>query len=90
MYQPFINAPTASESYLADVMVILKPEYAEKIELILPKLLQSGLKIVRTDRDEGFVEGVVDASKIKQLSNIEGVSYVRDVFNYMARNEPPR
>ena len=69
---------------MADVLVVIDRKYAEPIDPTVGRLRELGMTVVRVDRDEGVVEGTLPTAKLAELRKIQGVDYVRDVFNYVA------
>jgi hypothetical protein len=72
------------EEEFIDVMVVLNEYKDADLDNIVASLTTAGLKISDVDKENGVVEGTIPAAKRKELSKIEAVKYVRDVFDFVS------
>ena len=72
------------DAQVCEVVVILDPRSAERMEESIEKLKRAGMAIDDVNRDEGVVEGTIDAGKLGDLEKLDCVDYVRKVFTYYA------
>lgn len=80
------------DAAITDIVVILHGHTAGQTPDTVKRLKKAGMHIDHVDRDNGVVEGSVDAYKVRDLEKIEGVDYIRKVFTYYADypREDPR
>jgi hypothetical protein len=67
---------------MADVTVILKREYEDKLHEAVGMLESAGLAVSNTDNHMSIVEGSIEADKLKPLEHLPCVNYVRKVMSY--------
>src|SRR5437763_13962739 len=74
------------DAEMSDIVVVVDDEQpgTAGIDAIVAKLKSMGVQVDKVDPDQGVVEGTCETGKIKQLNTIQGVKYVRSVFNYVA------
>lgn len=76
------------DAEVSDVVVILKPECAEKLDATADALRKLGMEVENTDANNGVVEGTIPTDKIAAVKKWECVQYVRVEFTYIADYPP--
>jgi hypothetical protein len=69
---------------VADVDVVLKPNYPGGNSAAVEELRALGLQINDVDDADGVVEGTIVADRLKELQRLPCVADLRDVFTYLA------
>ena len=73
------------DAWMADVLIVLDPSCAERhLDDTLAAIKAAGVEIEDVNREEGVVEGVVDASRVSDIQHMPGVNYVRTEYRYVA------
>ena len=72
------------DAYISDVVVVVDETAENNMDQLVDRLKQQGMCIENINRNEGIVEGSVDASKLRTIDDLPGVEYVRSVFTYVA------
>jgi hypothetical protein len=80
--------PAYQDAYISDIVVVFDESADNKFEDVVAKLKEHGMQIASADKDNGVIEGTVDSSKIHEIDDLPGVSYVRSVFTYVADFPP--
>jgi len=73
---------------MSEIIAVIDDKYCDDLEKVVKQLKDEGVEIYKVNQNEGVIEGLVDASKVKQIDDLPGVEYVRTVFTYAA-NYPP-
>jgi hypothetical protein len=76
------------DAYMSEIVAVIDQKRCDDMDSIVNELTQAGVEVSNINRTEGVVEGLVEASKVKQIDELPGVEYVRTVFTYAA-NYPP-
>ncbi|HSU66952.1 MAG TPA: hypothetical protein VLJ39_08785 [Tepidisphaeraceae bacterium] len=72
------------DAEITDVVVVLDNHGLQEIDSCVGSLKSVGMEVVDVNKDEGVVEGNIEADKVHHLKTVTGVSYVRSVFTYVA------
>jgi hypothetical protein len=72
------------DAEIADVVVILKQTYCERVQHAASMLTAAGLKIISVDEDEAVIEGSVETDKLARIQTLECVNALRIVLTYTA------
>ena len=80
--------PNYHDAYLSDVFVTVDETPERSFEAMLDQLKQAGLEIRSANKDQGVIEGTVEAGKVQMIDDMPGVEYVRTVFSYVADFPP--
>ncbi len=72
------------DAEVSDVIMVLKPECAEKLDDTAAALRKMGMEIEKTDGDNGVIEGTIGADKLDEIRKWPCVEYVRVDFTYVA------
>ena len=78
----------AMDAEIADVVVMLTNEYAERTDEAIAGMAALGFQVVRIADEMGVVEGTIGAEQLHPLEALPFVSYVRTTLRYFA-NFPP-
>jgi len=76
------------DAAVSDVTVVLDAAHGAHINEAVAALKLVGLEVDDVNRDEGVVEGVIEAGQIPQLKKLPWVEYVRVEFTYIADFPP--
>ena len=76
------------DAYISDIVVILKPEFADQMDQIVEKLNSAGVGISNVNQDVGAVEGSCESDKVHVIQQFEFVDAVRTTFSYIADYPP--
>jgi hypothetical protein len=76
------------DAYMSEIVAVIDDKHCDDIDEIVGRLKKAGVEVSNINRSEGVIEGLVDASKVKEIDDLTGVDYVRTVFTYAA-NYPP-
>ena len=76
------------DAEMAEVVVIVSKAFECRFDDAISGLTVIGLEVSETDRDEGIVQGVINAAKLSELQKLECVNYVRTVMTYVADFPP--
>lgn len=76
------------DAYISDIVVILKPEFISRIEIVIEQLNSAGVGISNVNQDVGAVEGSVESDKVHVIQQFEFVDAVRTTFSYIADYPP--
>jgi hypothetical protein len=79
--------PVYQDAYISDIVVVVA-ESESPFEKVLDQVKQMGMHIESSNKDEGVIEGSIDAGKVKAIDDLPGVEYVRTVFTYIADYPP--
>jgi hypothetical protein len=69
---------------MSEIVAVISDECADDMDDMVKRLKDAGVDVSNVNRSEGVVEGLVDASKVKEIDDMRGVDYVRTVFTYAA------
>ena len=72
------------DAEMAEVIVILRGEYAGNNEPALKQLRDGGLGITHVDNDDGVVEGSTPAAKVAELRKLPCVETIRITQTWIA------
>lgn len=76
------------DAYISDIVVILKPDFIARIEIVIEELNSVGVGITSVNQDVGAVEGSVESDKVHVIQQFEFVDAVRTTFSYIADYPP--
>jgi hypothetical protein len=72
------------DAYMSEIVAVVDDEHCDDMDALVQRLTKAGVEVSNVNRSEGIVEGLVDASKVKEIDDLPGVDYVRTVFTYAA------
>jgi len=72
------------DAYMSEIVAVIDDEHCDDINVVVKRLSDAGVEVSKINPDEGVIEGLVEASKIKEIDDLPGVEYVRTVFTYAA------
>jgi hypothetical protein len=76
------------DAYMSEIVAVIDDQHCDDLETMVKDLTSAGVEVSSVNRSEGVIEGLVDASKVKQIDDLPGVEYVRTVFTYAADYPP--
>jgi hypothetical protein len=76
------------DAYMSEIVAVIDDAHCDKLDEMVQTLKDAGVEVSKVNPNEGVVEGLVDAGKVKMIDDLPGVDYVRTVFTYAA-NYPP-
>ena len=76
------------DAYMSEIVAVIDDQHCDDLDTIVKDLTKAGVEVSNVNRSEGVIEGLVDASKVKQIDDLPGVEYVRTVFTYAADYPP--
>jgi hypothetical protein len=76
------------DAYMSEIVAVIDDKSCENLDAMVKQLRDAGMEVSQVNPNEGVVEGLVEASKVKQIDDLPGVEYVRTVFTYAADYPP--
>lgn len=76
------------DATIADIVVCLTSAYADRLDDAVAQLKAVGMEVCSADDDNSVVEGTINADQLGALRELDCVSYVRNVFTYIADYPP--
>lgn len=76
------------DAYISDIVVILKPDFINRIEQVVEQLNSAGVGISNVNQDVGAVEGSCESDKVHVIQQMPFVDAVRTTFSYIADYPP--
>ena len=76
------------DAYMSEIVAVIDDDHCDDLDGLVKQLTSAGVEVSNINRSEGVIEGLVEASKIKQIDDMPGVEYVRTVFTYAADYPP--
>ena len=76
------------DAYMSEIVAVIDDEDCDDMKSVVKKLTDAGVEVWKVNENEGVVEGLVDAGKVKQIDDLPCVEYVRTVFTYAADYPP--
>jgi hypothetical protein len=76
------------DAYVSEIVAVIDEKYADDLDKVVAQLKGAGVDVSNVNKDENVIEGCVESEKLKEVSKVAGVEYVRTVFTYAA-NYPP-
>jgi hypothetical protein len=76
------------DAYMCEIVAVIDDPSCDDMNAMVKRLEKAGVEVSKINPDEGVIEGLVEASKVKEVDDLPGVEYVRTVFTYAA-NYPP-
>jgi hypothetical protein len=80
--------PIYQDAYISDIVVVVAESADNPFDKVLDQVKNLGMHVESVNKDEGVIEGSVDAGKVKAIDDLSGVEYVRSVFTYIADYPP--
>lgn len=76
------------DAYMSEIVAVIDDNHCDDMDALVKRLTEAGVEISTVNKNEGVIEGLVEASKVKQIDDLPGVEYVRTVFTYAADYPP--
>lgn len=72
------------DAFISDITIVLKPAFADQINLVVEQLNIVGVGITSVNEDVGAIEGSIESNKVHVVEKMDFVDAVRTTFNYIA------
>jgi len=72
------------DAYMSEIVAVIDDEHCDDMDAIAKRLTNAGVEVSSINPNEGVIEGLVEASRVKEIDDMPGVEYVRTVFTYAA------
>jgi hypothetical protein len=73
---------------MSEIVAVIDDEHCDDMDSVVKRLASAGVEVSKVNASEGVIEGLVEASKVKEIDEMPGVEYVRTVFTYAADYPP--
>jgi hypothetical protein len=73
---------------VSDIVIVIKAEFAERLEHVVNQLKEAGVEIDGINDDVGTVEGNIESNRVYAIQQLEFVDAVRTTFSYIADYPP--
>lgn len=80
--------PNYQDAFISDIVATIDETPERTFDSVVESLKAAGVQVNEVCKDRCFIEGTVDAGKVKQIDDMPGVEYVRTVFTYVADYPP--
>ena len=72
------------DAYMSEIVAVISDDCADEMDDMVKRLEDVGVEVSNVNTNEGVIEGLVEAAKVKEIDDMRGVDYVRTVFTYAA------
>jgi hypothetical protein len=76
------------DAYMSEIVAVIDDAHCDELDALIKRLTSAGVEVSNVNRSECVIEGLVEASKVKEIDDMPGVEYVRTVFTYAADYPP--
>ncbi len=77
------------DALISNITVVVDSSLADHdMKAAVDRLKSMGMEIDSVDEDNGVVEGVIEAAKVRGIEKMEGIDYVRTQYSYIADYPP--
>jgi len=76
------------DAYVSEIIAVVDDKHSNDLNKVVEQLKLAGVDVSNVNNSECVIEGTVESQKLKEVSKVPGVEYVRTVFTYAA-NYPP-
>jgi hypothetical protein len=76
------------DAYVSEIIAVIDQRHDGKLAELIENLKKTGVEITNVNEEENVVEGSVESHRLKEVSKVPGVEYVRTVFTYAADYPP--
>ena len=80
--------PNYQDAFISDVVITACDTPERSFDSVVEDLKKQGMEIATANKDQCYIEGSVDSSKVRAIDDMPGIEYVRTLFTYVADYPP--